>query len=153
MIKSVGLPDSRLFIRGDEQEYLLRIKKKGFQIATATEVAIIHPSGEDELYPTLFGLLRIPIPHTPFKLSHQIRNRGYITRKFRRWDWFIIDVIRYVSFFFFRKKPQLAAAKVLLSLYSLGLKGRIHSDCPIIETETWIAIQNLILTRPVGDPK
>lgn len=144
VIESVGLPDPRLFIRGDEQEYLFRIIKSGYKVGTTTKVAMVHPSGEDELYPTCFGMLRTPIPHSALKLSYQIRNRGFLTRKYRRWDWLIVDAIRYSSFFLLRKKPRFRALVTITSLYLYGAQGKINTECPVLTQENWDSIQKMI---------
>ena len=139
MISTLGLPDTRLFIRGDEQEYLLRIKKSRYVVTTTTKVAMIHPSGEDELHPILFNLLKVPIPLAPIKFSYQIRNRGYLTRKYFRIDWLLVDFIRYTIFFLLRFRPQPRALLATVQLYRSGLRNRIE-DLKIIDEVNWARI-------------
>ena len=146
MVKEVGVPDARFFIRGDEQEYLLRILKQGYKVATSSTEAIIHPSGEDELYPVLFGSLRVPVPSSQIKFSYQIRNRGYITRKFHRFDWLALDLIRHTAFFIFRKQPALKAFSETVILYSSGFIGRIDK-IDLISEESWRQINKLVAPR------
>jgi rhamnopyranosyl-N-acetylglucosaminyl-diphospho-decaprenol beta-1,3/1,4-galactofuranosyltransferase len=144
MIKEVGFPDFRLFIRGDEQEFLFRIIKSGYSVVTDTNSVMIHPSGENELHPTLFGLLRAPVPSTPMKFSYQLRNRGYLVRKYRRLDWFFVDFVRYTSFFLFQAPPHPSAYCLVVKIYFSGFLQRID-HVEIVDSKIWKKIQ--ILTR------
>lgn len=45
-----GLPRTELFIRGDEAEYRRRIRERGYRMATATAVQVVHPSSAGEYY-------------------------------------------------------------------------------------------------------
>jgi rhamnopyranosyl-N-acetylglucosaminyl-diphospho-decaprenol beta-1,3/1,4-galactofuranosyltransferase len=143
MLNQIGLPDSRLFIRGDEQEFLFRIIKSGFKVGTTTNIAMIHPSGENELYPTLFGILRIPIPNSNIKCSYQIRNRGYLTRKYRRVDWAMVDFFRYVSFFLLRLRPQFDSFGSFTRIYLDGIMGDLDAPCRMLSENTWLNICRL----------
>ena len=44
----VGLPDMRLFIRGDEVDFTLRLRKAGIRFGTVTTAAITHPHAFSE---------------------------------------------------------------------------------------------------------
>jgi rhamnopyranosyl-N-acetylglucosaminyl-diphospho-decaprenol beta-1,3/1,4-galactofuranosyltransferase len=142
ILQSVGLPDARLFIRGDEQEFLFRIIRAGFKCGTITKSVIIHPSGEDELYPAFFGILRISVPSSAFKFKYQTRNRGYLTRKYARFDWFSIDLLRYVSFFLMRRHPSFKGFRISLSLYTWGMLGYITRE-PDLDQTDWEEINSL----------
>lgn len=142
ILQSVGLPDARLFIRGDEQEFLFRIIRAGFKCGTATKSVIIHPSGENDLFPALFGILRISVPSSAFKFKYQTRNRGYLTRKYARFDWFVVDVLRYTSFFLIRRHPSFKGFSVVLSLYARGILGYINSE-PDLDQPDWKEINSL----------
>jgi hypothetical protein len=100
---------------------------------------MIHPSGEDELHPILFNLLKVPIPLAPIKFSYQIRNRGYLTRKYFRIDWLLVDFIRYTIFFLLRFRPQPRALLATVQLYRSGLRNRIE-DLKIIDEVNWARI-------------
>jgi rhamnopyranosyl-N-acetylglucosaminyl-diphospho-decaprenol beta-1,3/1,4-galactofuranosyltransferase len=43
LMRSVGLPNEQLFIRGDEREYLFRISSRG-KVATVLDSVVLHPS-------------------------------------------------------------------------------------------------------------
>jgi rhamnopyranosyl-N-acetylglucosaminyl-diphospho-decaprenol beta-1,3/1,4-galactofuranosyltransferase len=131
MLKVVGLPDQRLFIRGDEIDFFLRVIKAGFKAGTASDFAMIHPSGEDEMYPVLFGLLRVCIPSSTLKFMYHLRNRGFLTRKFKRIDWLLIDIIRYTCFTLLRNNPSPYAFKGTIWLYFKGFAGSLDEDLDI----------------------
>ena len=142
----IGFPDPRLFIRGDEREFVLRIKKRGFKVLTVPKLKISHPTGEDELYPTCFGLLNTPIPQSKIKYSYYIRNRGYIVRRFHRIDWLLIDFIRYFSFFIFHKNCSFEVFAHTLSIYVNGLSGAIDEEM-LIDEEVWLKLMSMISKR------
>jgi len=123
-----GLPDARLFIRGDEREFLLRVKRKGFKILTIPNLRISHPTGENELHHTFFKLLRVPIPQSNVKYSYYVRNRGYLVRKFHRVDWLLIDLIRYFSFFILSGRFPFSIFQETLWLYFKGFLGAVDEE-------------------------
>lgn len=45
VVEEIGTPKKEFFCTADEREYILRIKKNGFKIATITEVFYYHPNG------------------------------------------------------------------------------------------------------------
>ncbi|GAB3314643.1 hypothetical protein GCM10027299_03060 [Larkinella ripae] len=47
VVKAVGLPDSRLFIWGDEVEYMTRAQKMGFPVVTVPKSIFHHPPSFD----------------------------------------------------------------------------------------------------------
>ena len=51
----IGVPDYRLFIRGDEVEYHRRLVNSGLNFGTALTCAYLHPDGSDEFKPILGG--------------------------------------------------------------------------------------------------
>jgi rhamnopyranosyl-N-acetylglucosaminyl-diphospho-decaprenol beta-1,3/1,4-galactofuranosyltransferase len=142
VLKNSGFPMEEMYIRGDEQEYLFRIQKAGFKVGTAVNLAIIHPSGENELRPTFFGILRACVPNVSIKFAYQIRNRGYITRKYRRIDWLAIDLFRYTSFFLFRRNPSFWGLVITARIYLKGVMGKIEIP-PYIDPENWEHIYSL----------
>jgi len=146
VFSDAGLPDARLFIRGDEREFLLRVKRKGFKILTIPHLSISHPTGENELHHTFFKLLRAPIPKSIIKYSYYFRNRGYLVRKFRRVDWLLIDFVRYFSFFMFRRRPSWIVFRQTMWLYFKGFTGSIEEEL-LIDEATWLKLVTII---PVG---
>ena len=87
----VGLPDMRLFIRGDEVDFTLRLRKAGIRFGTVTTAAITPPAclrrnqarlrravARDRSGFRLQALLLLPEPrlHDPPPLPGQVLHRG-----------------------------------------------------------------------------
>ena len=75
----IGVPDYRLFFRGDETEVHRRLVRSGLDFGTCTAVAYLHPQGTDEFLPILGGRLSAQYPADETKRYYTYRNRGYLT--------------------------------------------------------------------------
>lgn len=89
----IGVPDYRLFFRGDETEMHRRLLRSGLRFGTATGVAYLHPNGSDEFKPMLGEALSAQYPDDPVKRYYTYRNRGYLMaqpgmRWLRPLEWF-----------------------------------------------------------------
>lgn len=74
----VGVPDLRLFIRGDEVEVHRRLVRSGLPFGTCLTTAYLHPQGSDEFKPILGGRMHTQFPDDPIKRHFTYRNRGYL---------------------------------------------------------------------------
>lgn len=74
----VGVPDLRLFIRGDEVEMHRRLVRSGVPFGTCLTTAYLHPQGSDEFKPILGGRMHTQFPDDPVKRHFTYRNRGYV---------------------------------------------------------------------------
>ena len=74
----VGVPDYRLFFRGDETEIHRRMLRAGLPFGTATAAAYLHPEGTTEFEPILGGRLSAQYPSSDVKRYFTYRNRGYL---------------------------------------------------------------------------
>jgi rhamnopyranosyl-N-acetylglucosaminyl-diphospho-decaprenol beta-1,3/1,4-galactofuranosyltransferase len=74
----VGVPDYRLFFRGDEVEIHRRLVRSGLPFGTSLKVAYLHPDGSDEFKPMLGGRLHAQDPSNEVKRYYTYRNRGYL---------------------------------------------------------------------------
>ena len=96
----IGVPDYRLFIRGDEVEYHRRMVNSGLAFGTALTCAYLHPDGSDEFKPILGGTMHTQYPEGEFKRFFTYRNRGYLLwqrgmrkllpQEFARFGWFFL---------------------------------------------------------------
>ncbi|MHA7153550.1 glycosyltransferase [Arthrobacter sp. TMN-50] len=118
----VGLPDLRLFIRGDETDFMLRLRRARITFGTVTTVALSHPPGWAETQQVLGDRLHVLVPETAFKRFYYYRNRGYLTRRYCRVKSFIADGVGYPLYFLRRRDPRGFAA--WLAAYSTGVRGR-----------------------------
>jgi rhamnopyranosyl-N-acetylglucosaminyl-diphospho-decaprenol beta-1,3/1,4-galactofuranosyltransferase len=74
----VGVPDYRLFFRGDETEVHRRLARSGLPFGTCTRAAYLHPEGTTEFEPILGGRLSAQYPANDVKRFFTYRNRGYL---------------------------------------------------------------------------
>ncbi|WP_408933314.1 glycosyltransferase [Corynebacterium marquesiae] len=96
----IGVPDYRLFIRGDEVEYHRRLVNSGLSFGTALTTSYLHPDGSDEFKPILGGKMHTQFPEGEFKRFFTYRNRGYLLwqrgmrkllpQEFARFGWFFL---------------------------------------------------------------
>jgi rhamnopyranosyl-N-acetylglucosaminyl-diphospho-decaprenol beta-1,3/1,4-galactofuranosyltransferase len=96
----IGVPDYRLFIRGDEVEYHRRLANSGLAFGTALTCAYLHPDGSSEFKPILGGKMHTQYPEGEFKRHFTYRNRGYLLwqrgmrkllpQEFARFGWFFL---------------------------------------------------------------
>jgi rhamnopyranosyl-N-acetylglucosaminyl-diphospho-decaprenol beta-1,3/1,4-galactofuranosyltransferase len=74
----VGVPDYRLFFRGDETEIHRRLVRAGLPFGTCVAAAYLHPEGTTEFQPILGGRLSAQYPSNEVKRFFTYRNRGYL---------------------------------------------------------------------------
>ncbi len=77
-LEVIGVPDLRLFVRGDEVELHRRMVRSGLAFGTVLTAAYLHPRGTDDLKPMLGGRLHAQHPDDAAKRYYTYRNRGYL---------------------------------------------------------------------------
>lgn len=77
-LEAVGIPDIRLFIRGDEVDMHRRLVLSGLPFGTCLKATYLHPQGSDEFKPILGGKMHTQYPDDPTKRFFTYRNRGYL---------------------------------------------------------------------------
>ncbi|MGE2716026.1 glycosyltransferase [Mycolicibacterium litorale] len=77
-IEAVGVPDLRLFVRGDEVEMHRRLVRSGLPFGTCLKATYVHPYGSDEFKPILGGRMHTQYPDDATKRFFTYRNRGYL---------------------------------------------------------------------------
>ncbi|MGI8798966.1 MAG: galactofuranosyltransferase GlfT1 [Pseudonocardia sp.] len=77
-LDAIGVPDLRLFVRGDEVELHRRMVRSGLPFGTCLRAAYLHPDGSAEFKPMLGGRLHAQDPADPVKRYYTYRNRGYL---------------------------------------------------------------------------
>ena len=77
-LEAVGVPDLRLFIRGDEAEMHRRLVRSGLPFGTCLDAVYLHPQGGDEFKPILGGRMHTQYPDDATKRFFTYRNRGYL---------------------------------------------------------------------------
>jgi rhamnopyranosyl-N-acetylglucosaminyl-diphospho-decaprenol beta-1,3/1,4-galactofuranosyltransferase len=74
----VGVPDYRLFVRGDEVEVHRRVVRAGLRFGTTLKASYAHPDGSAEFKPMLRGHFHAQDPADEVKRYYTYRNRGYL---------------------------------------------------------------------------
>jgi len=77
-VDAVGVPDLRLFVRGDEVDVHRRLVRSGLAFGTCLRTAYLHPNGSDEFRPILGGRMHAQYPDDATKRFFTYRNRGYL---------------------------------------------------------------------------
>jgi rhamnopyranosyl-N-acetylglucosaminyl-diphospho-decaprenol beta-1,3/1,4-galactofuranosyltransferase len=119
----VGVPDSRLFFRGDETEVHRRMVRSGLPFGTATKAFYLHPEGTSEFVPILGGRLSAQYPENAVKRYYTYRNRGYLmSRPGMRW----LLPLEYVRFgYFFVSRRDWSGLREWLRLTRAGRRERL----------------------------
>jgi rhamnopyranosyl-N-acetylglucosaminyl-diphospho-decaprenol beta-1,3/1,4-galactofuranosyltransferase len=117
----IGLPDLKLFIRGDEVDYLLRLRDSGLEFGTASAAAFVHPTGWAEVSAIVKDRFHILVPETEFKRYYFFRNRGYLIRRHKRPVSLIADLVGY-SAHYLAKERDPAGFRAWLRAFWAGLR-------------------------------
>ncbi len=100
VLGAIGVPDLRLFVRGDEVEMHRRLIRSGLPFGTCLTTAYLHPDGADEFKPILGGRMHTQYPDNETKRFFTYRNRGYLMaqpgmrrllpQEYARFGWFFL---------------------------------------------------------------
>jgi rhamnopyranosyl-N-acetylglucosaminyl-diphospho-decaprenol beta-1,3/1,4-galactofuranosyltransferase len=119
----VGVPDYRLFFRGDETEIHRRLVRSGLPFGTCVDAAYLHPEGTTEFQPILGGRLSAQYPGNEVKRYFTYRNRGYLmAQPGMRWL-FPLEFVRF-SWFFLAHRRDPAGWREWLRLTTAGRRER-----------------------------
>ena len=108
LMERIGVPDYRLFIRGDEVEYHRRLAQSGVKYGTALTTSYLHPDGSGEFHPIMGGRAHAQFPDNPTKRYFTYRNRGYIITQRGMWKMQAQELVRFGWFFLLQKKDPKA---------------------------------------------
>jgi rhamnopyranosyl-N-acetylglucosaminyl-diphospho-decaprenol beta-1,3/1,4-galactofuranosyltransferase len=99
-LEATGVPDLRLFLRGDETELHRRLLRTGLPFGTCLDTVYLHPQGGDEFRPILGGRMHTQYPDNATKRFFTYRNRGYLQsqpgmrklvfQEWMRFGWFFL---------------------------------------------------------------
>ncbi|MFC9352276.1 glycosyltransferase [Arthrobacter sp. NPDC057013] len=118
----VGLPDMRLFIRGDEVDFTIRLRKAGIRFGTVTTAAIMHPHAFSETKHVFGARWHVIVPEGAFKRYFYYRNRGYLIRRHFRVKSLVADVGGYLGYFL--RRGDLRGLADWFRAFSTGLRGK-----------------------------
>ena len=124
-IEKVGLPRVELFIRGDEVDYTLRMKKANIKFGTLLDCYFYHPSDKGERQRVFFGLFNARDANNDFKNYYLFRNKALAFKESNK-CWLIpFDAVRYVYYFIFFKKFDFHGLSVWLKATKDGFLGKL----------------------------
>lgn len=118
----VGLPDIRMFIRGDEVDFTLRLRKAGIRFGTVTTTAITHPHAFAETKHVFGPRWHVIVPESAFKRYFYYRNRGYMIRRHFRVKSLVADVGGYLGYFL--RRGDIRGLADWFAAFSTGLRGK-----------------------------
>jgi GT2 family glycosyltransferase len=102
----VGVPDYRLFFRGDETEIHRRMLRAGLPFGTCPQATYVHPEGTAEFRPILGGRLSAQYPADEVKRYFTYRNRGYLMAQ-PGMRWLLpLEVVRFGWFFLVSRRDR-----------------------------------------------
>lgn len=119
----VGVPDYRLFFRGDEVEIHRRLVRSGLPFGTTLRTRFLHPNGSAEFKPMLGGKFHAQDPEDATKRYYTYRNRGYLLAQpgMRRIG--ALEVVRFGLYFVGQRKSPRTFLE-WLRLLRLGRRER-----------------------------
>ena len=121
----VGVPDLRLFVRGDEVELHRRLMRSGLPYGTCLTTAYVHPDGSDEFKPMLGGRLHAQDPGDATKRYFTYRNRGYLLAQPGLRKLGAIEHLRF-GWYFLVERRDVAAMREWLRLVRMGRRERFR---------------------------
>jgi rhamnopyranosyl-N-acetylglucosaminyl-diphospho-decaprenol beta-1,3/1,4-galactofuranosyltransferase len=116
VVEKIGLPDKKLFIWGDEVEYMTRALKMGFPVVTVTKAVFYHPPS--------FDRKGIPWP-AAWKQYYAVRNQRRI---FQNIHGSKIGFIVYVGWSIRETLRQLISTRGLNRTYNFLIYGEASLD-------------------------
>jgi rhamnopyranosyl-N-acetylglucosaminyl-diphospho-decaprenol beta-1,3/1,4-galactofuranosyltransferase len=121
----VGVPDYRLFVRGDEVEVHRRVVRSGLRFGTTLRASYAHPDGSAEFKPMLRGHFHAQDPVDEIKRYYTYRNRGYLLSQpgMRRIG--MLEVFRFGLYFLGTKRDP-RAFRQWLKLLRQGRAERFY---------------------------
>jgi rhamnopyranosyl-N-acetylglucosaminyl-diphospho-decaprenol beta-1,3/1,4-galactofuranosyltransferase len=122
-LEAIGVPDLRLFVRGDEVELHRRLVRSGLPFGTCLNAVYLHPQGGEEFKPILGGRMHTQYPDDQTKRFFTYRNRGYLLsqpglRKLLPQEW-----IRFGWFFLVSRRDP-AGLREWIRLRRMGRRER-----------------------------
>ncbi|HEU0190834.1 MAG TPA: glycosyltransferase family 2 protein [Mycobacterium sp.] len=119
-LETVGVPDLRLFVRGDEVELHRRLARSGLPFGTCLTASYLHPCGADEFKPILFGTMHAQYPDGSLKRFYTYRNRGYLMAQPGMRRLLVQEWLRFGWFFVVSRRFDLAGLREWIRLRRLG---------------------------------
>jgi rhamnopyranosyl-N-acetylglucosaminyl-diphospho-decaprenol beta-1,3/1,4-galactofuranosyltransferase len=124
VFERLGLPDDRLFIRGDEVEFALRMETHGVSAVVATGAKVFHPAAAgDKCVVLALGNMKLTAYYTGNRLKDYciFRNRAFYYKKYKRYKSLFLDPPRYLWFFLLTRRFDIRGLRLWAKGYTDGL--------------------------------
>jgi rhamnopyranosyl-N-acetylglucosaminyl-diphospho-decaprenol beta-1,3/1,4-galactofuranosyltransferase len=127
-VEAVGVPDLRLFVRGDEVESHRRLVRSQLRFGTCLTAVYLHPCGTGEFKPILAGKMHTQYPDDAAKRFFTYRNRGYLMaqpgmRRLLAQEW-----LRFSWFFLVSRRGDVAGLREWIRLRRLGRRENFSRE-------------------------
>lgn len=135
VFERLGLPDDRLFIRGDEVEFALRMEKHGTSAVVATGARVFHPAAAADKWSVIsLGKMKLTAYYTGNRLKDYciFRNRAFYYKKYGQYKSLLLDPPRYILFFLLTRRFDLGGLRLWLRGYTDGLLGHFGYERQLI---------------------
>lgn len=123
-LEAVGVPDVRLFVRGDEVELHRRLVRSGLAFGTCLNAVYLHPCGSGEFKPILGGTMHAQYPDDPGKRFFTYRNRGYLMAQRGMRRLLVQEWLRFGWFFLVSRRFDVAGLAEWIRLRRLGRREK-----------------------------
>jgi rhamnopyranosyl-N-acetylglucosaminyl-diphospho-decaprenol beta-1,3/1,4-galactofuranosyltransferase len=136
VFEQLGLPDDRLFIRGDEVEFGLRMERHGIKGVVVTTAKVFHPAAPgDSCSVVSLGRFQLTAYYTGNTLKDYciFRNRAFYYKKYGRYKSLLLDPPRYLLFFLLRRKLDFKGFGLWRKGYFDGLAGRFGYERELLK--------------------
>jgi rhamnopyranosyl-N-acetylglucosaminyl-diphospho-decaprenol beta-1,3/1,4-galactofuranosyltransferase len=129
LLFSVGLPDPRFVVRGDEVDFLYRARRWAGPeaVVLVPRCAFLHPGNRAEIHPILGGAYYATLPLDLRKQFYQFRNRAWIFRRHGMWLWLAADLVRYGCFWLLTRRDPAGLRRWAAASWE-GLRGRFMRE-------------------------
>ena len=127
IVSGVGLPNEKFFIEGDETDYLHRIRRAGFSIATFTSAKFYHPAGEYCRFSFMSRNYVIWYTGSHFKSYFLYRNAAYIHREYAGMLGLLRLTWRYMLFFLVFRSLDIKGLLFWLKATADGVVGNFNT--------------------------
>ena len=148
-LEAVGVPDLRLFVRGDEVELHRRLVRSGLPFGTCLDAVYLHPQGSDEFKPILGGRMHTQYPddasqavlHLPQPRLSAVAARPAETAAVQEW-------LRFGWYFLVSRRDP-AGLRGVDPAAAAWAVARSSKACTVTFTDA--AAQSRTMTRAWGD--
>ena len=124
VVETIGVPDDRFFIWGDEWDYIWRARRAGIQITTVLAAFYWHPRDRTERATIRFAGVNYEVPRadSPVRNYLLIRNHGYLAFRYRGMVAWLRHTMKYLLYH--RGDGGCFTWREVISYSFEGLRGR-----------------------------